>query len=87
MKNEASNLIVIVCPPLESYPKAPEDQSHAELSDCPKCSNKMWMSAKKRELIKFADSNEEILLACYSCFTEIVNEDPEFWKGSKMLKI
>lgn len=35
-------------PPLSDYEKPPEDQSHSELFDCPKCNEKMWLSEKKK---------------------------------------
>lgn len=90
MKNnkEPANLVVIVCPPLSYYPEAPKDQSYSELVDCPKCSNKMWLSAKKKALLEVHSMfNDEILLACYNCFTKIVRKGPEYWEASEMLKI
>ncbi len=71
------DLVILMCPPYPEYKTPPEDQSHSELFDCPKCNEKMWLSEKKKGVIMFASClDKEILLACYSCIKKIVEADP-----------
>jgi hypothetical protein len=85
MKNET---IAIICPPLSLYPEPLPDQSECEEFDCPRCKEKMWLSKKKKGIILFsACLNNNIILACYTCFTKMVIEDPELLKDSKMLEL
>lgn len=73
-------LVIIMCPPYPEYETAPKDQSHCELFDCPKCKGQMWLSEKKKDVLKFASSlNKDILLGCYSCIKKLVEEDPSFF--------
>lgn len=67
-------------PPLSQYPEQPSDQSKCELTDCPECKEKMWLSRKKKEIMKnFSPQN--ILMRCYDCLMEMVIKNPEFFKN------
>ncbi|HWW39646.1 MAG TPA: hypothetical protein VNZ46_10060 [Pedobacter sp.] len=82
------DLIIIACPPYSLYKKAPEDQSHSELVDCPICKLKMWLSEKKKELILMHTTiGDEIQLICYKCFKKEASECPEFFEDSEIIKI
>jgi hypothetical protein len=79
---------IIMCPPLSDYPKAPKDQPGCKLFDCPKCKNKMWLSEKKKGVLMIASCiNKEILLACYNCFEDMAEKDPEFILNTKRVDI
>ena len=81
MSNDA---VMVMCPPSPEYKEAPEDQSHSELFDCPKCKNKMWLSQKKKGVLMFASCiGKEIILACYNCITKMAKEDPSLFMESK----
>lgn len=71
-----NDAVIIVCPPYPEYKNAPEDQSHSELFDCPKCKQKMWLSEKKKGVLMFSSClNKEIILACYDCFRKLAKEN------------
>jgi len=64
----SDDLLTIMCPPLSQYPKPPADHSESTLTKCPHCKKKMWLSAKKKILIKeFEKMQKDILLICYPC--------------------
>ncbi len=80
--------VIIICPPYPQYKKAPDDQSHSELFDCPKCKEKMWLSVKKKGAIMFASFIEkEIILACYDCIEIMVQEQPGLFIESKQVDL
>ena len=54
MTDPKKDLVVIACPPHSEYVTQPDDQSHCELFECPKCKSKMWLSKKKKGIIMFA---------------------------------
>lgn len=84
----SNDLVIIMCPPLSDYEEQPEDQSHCELFDCPKCNKKMWLSQKKKGLMLFAACLEkEILLACYHCITQLAKDDPSLFTESKQVPL
>lgn len=67
---------IFICPPLAEYPQAPSDHSASELIDCPKCNEKMWLSIKKKNMIKKIKKNKtELFLGCYSCFVKFAQEN------------
>lgn len=79
-----NDLVVVMCPPYPEYKEAPQDQSHSELFDCPKCKSKMWLSQKKKGALMFAACiGKEIILACYDCITEISTKDQSIILDSK----
>jgi hypothetical protein len=81
-------IITIVCPPLRYYKKQPEDQSQCELTDCPSCGDKMWLSEKKKEKIEHHTFlGDDILCECYICFTQRVKKDPSIMQEAKMSEI
>ncbi len=64
----SEDLTIIMCPPLKDHPEPPGEQPGCKLFACPKCSNKMWLSKKKRGLLLFASlTNKDIFLGCYDC--------------------
>lgn len=68
----SKDAVMIMCPTLADYKEAPIDQSPCEPFDCPKCKEKMWLSAKKKGVILFAALVErEVILACYNCITKM----------------
>jgi len=70
--------VYVFCPPLSLYPEQPKDQSHCELVDCPECSQKMWVSDKKKGMMKFAETlGRKIIILCYPCFMNFCKEHPE----------
>ena len=88
----SKDLVVVMCPPLADYQEAPKDQSHCELTDCPECNQKMWLSEKKKGLLMFASClQKEILLSCYRCVKKTFQEDlsglKEIAKSIEMIKI
>lgn len=63
-----NDLVIIPCPDLKSYPQQPRDQSKCELVQCLYCNENMWLSEKKKAIIKFSNSvGKQIILACYPC--------------------
>jgi len=85
---DKNDLVVVMCPPLSEYKEAPEDQSHSELFDCPKCKNKMWLSEKKKGVLMFSSClDNDILLACYHCITKLAAEDPSLFQDSQEVNI
>lgn len=70
--------MILLCPPYSQYKEQPKDQSPAELFNCPKCKEKMWLSQKKKGMLMFhACANTHITLACHSCIIKILNENGE----------
>lgn len=64
-----TDLVMFFCPPLSIYPASPLDQSESEAVDCPICTQKMWLSIKKKFSIDLLKSvGKEIFLSCYICF-------------------
>ncbi len=76
----------VICPPLSDYPQPPRDQPGCELEKCPHCSEKMWISAKKRNL-----RNDKIIspenIYCYTCMYKKAEKDPSFLIGSERRNI
>ncbi len=69
--------LLVMCPPYPKFDEAPEDHSHSELRDCPKCKSKMWLSDKKKGMLMFAScTGKEIILGCYDCIKDMVQKDP-----------
>lgn len=84
----SNDLVIIMCPPLSDYEKAPDDQSLSDLCECPKCKQKMWLSDKKKGVILFSACLEkEILLACYHCITQLAKDDPSLFIYSKQVPL
>lgn len=80
--------VYIACPPLSEFEEAPKDQPNCQLTDCPKCKEKMWLSGKKRGVLMFAAvSNRDIYLACYKCFEQYAKDNPKIIRHTKMAKI
>ncbi len=83
-----SNVVIIPCPPKSDYPESPKDQSKSELHDCPKCNEKMWLSEKKQDALEsLSRANKEIILACYHCIKELVDERPELILNASKVNI
>lgn len=88
MTIEDNNICIIPCPPYPEYLEQPLDQSHCELSDCPKCDGKMWLSEKKIAAISLAEIiGREIILGCYNCIRKWADENPELLMQSKRIGI
>jgi hypothetical protein len=69
------DVVIVMCPPLAQYPKPPSDHSASTLTDCPDCNQKMWLSEKKKAMIKFAESfGKEIWMQCYPCSVKLGQE-------------
>lgn len=84
----SKDLVIVMCPPLSSYPEAPKDQSHSELFDCPKCKQKMWLSEKKKGVLMFASCvGKAILLGCYGCIKEKVESESSLFLDSKKVDL
>lgn len=80
--------IVVMGPPLSSYPTAPSDQSKADLHDCPFCKNKMWLSVKKKKLLIFHSClGNEIILGCYECIKKFIEDNQDVIGEIKKLEI
>jgi uncharacterized protein YbaR (Trm112 family) len=85
---EKKDLAIVMCPPYQEYKEQPKDQSHSELFDCPKCKGKMWMSEKKKGVLRFASVlGMEILLACYDCIAKLAKSNPEYFIDSERVDI
>lgn len=77
----SKDLVVLMCPPFSDYPNPPEDHSHSELFDCPRCNEKMWLSDKKKGALTLAACMKtETLLGCYPCIKKYVEEQHQFFK-------
>jgi hypothetical protein len=73
--NSSNDCVVVMCPPYPEYQEAPEDHSHSELFDCPKCNSQMWLSEKKKGVLMFSSClNKEIILGCYNCVKRLLEE-------------
>lgn len=84
----SKDLVIITCPPYPEFKEQPEDQSHCELYDCPKCKENMWLSEKKKGVLMAASCFEkEILLGCYHCIKKIVMDDPSILGESKTFEL
>lgn len=80
--------VIVPCPPLCDYPLAPEDQSHCELFDCPKCKNKMWLSQKKKGVLMYSSLiKKNIVLGCYNCITKMAHENPSLILGAEQVNL
>jgi hypothetical protein len=73
MNCELFDTLLIFCPPLSKYPQQPKDMSKCTLEPCPKCNKEMWLSEKKKELIK-DKKDMELILSCYDCFIEFAQD-------------
>lgn len=83
-----NDLVMIPCPDLKSYPEAPKDQSASDLFECPKCKEKMWLSQKKKGAIMFSAAiGKKIILACYPCMTEMVENDHALILDAKQVNL
>jgi len=83
-----NDLLIVMCPPYPEYKEQPKDQSHCDLRDCPKCSGKMWLSAKKKGILLFAASLEKhIILGCYDCIKKYVMENPHVFTDSEQINL
>ncbi len=83
---KTQEVYVIMAPPLSQYPEQLSDQSKCELVNCPKCKNKIWLSIKKKELMKKFNP-EQILLRCYDCLTKMALENPQDFARSTRIDI
>lgn len=82
------NIGIIVCPPLSKFKEQPSDMSHCTLEDCPTCGNKMWLSEKKKALIKtFNSLSNELIIGCYDCMEEFFKENAEYLLNAGNLNI
>jgi hypothetical protein len=61
----------LFCDPLSLYHEPPKRKEKYQLFDCPQCDDKMWVSEKKKELIKIID---DLLLICRLCFDKKLDE-------------
>jgi len=87
-KIDSADFAIIPCPPYPEYKTQPADQSHCELSDCPICKGKMWLSEKKKGMLALAESlKKDIFLGCYDCIKKIAMENSSWFKESKMIKL
>ena len=77
-----------MCPPYPEYKEALKDQSHCELFECPMCKNQMWLSEKKKGALMFSSClGKEILLGCYDCIKQEVENNPSFFIGSQQVNL
>jgi len=84
----SKDLVIVMCPPLSSFPEAPKDQSHCELFECPKCKEKMWLSEKKKGVLMFASCvGKHILLGCYDCIKNKVESEPSLFLESRKMDL
>ena len=75
MNKNNDNTIFIFCAPYPKYKNQPKDYSQSELSTCPLCENKMWLSIKKKQIIKTASElKKDIFLSCYDCFEDFAKK-------------
>ena len=66
---------ILFCAPHDGYPEPPPDYSAAELIDCPECHKKMWLTVKKKAVIKLCDqAKRPVLLLCFHCFMKKAEE-------------
>ena len=59
----------VYCHPLSIYHEPPTKKDNYELEGCPDCNNLMWISERKRELLRVL---EDVFLICMLCFDEKV---------------
>lgn len=84
----SNELVIIMCPPYSEYEEAPNDQSHCELFDCPKCGLKMWLSQKKKGVLMFASClGSDILFGCYDCIRERAANEPSLFINSETVDL
>lgn len=76
----------IFCPPLSKYPEQPKDMSLCKLEKCPDCNNEMWVSVKKKEIIKNV-KDREIILLCYDCFIKFAKKNPHLFSEHMRINI
>jgi len=70
---------VIMCAPLVMYPKPPKDQPGCLPIEC-ECGQPMWISAKKREMLKNKKPHDEVILKCYFCFEQFAKDYPNLFR-------
>lgn len=63
--------LYIGCIPLWAEPNHPTDQSPCIIQECPTCSEKMWVSQKKRD---HQDSHENVEIHCLKCIALSAHE-------------
>lgn len=78
--------VFMFCPPLSQYQEQPLDISKCTIEDCPKCKNKMWLSEKKKEIIK-KNEKENIYLLCFNCFSEFAKDNPKMFLNHKRINL
>ncbi len=84
----SNDCVIVACPPYPEYKEYPKDQSHSELTDCPRCSSKMWLSQKKKGVLAFSSClHKEIILACYDCIRKLAEENPSLFRSSKQVDL
>ena len=85
-----NNCSIITCPPLADYKLQPADHSASTTMDCPRCKNKMWISVKKKSVIKMAkNAGHTIILVCYHCIEQVLKEMKDngiFKTGDEIIK-
>lgn len=88
MTDESKDLRILMCAPLKDYPEKPKDYSESTIIECPKCSEKMWFTEKKKNLVdEFKSSKLDYLLCCFDCLRKIVEKDKSFFKNTFQVNI
>lgn len=59
-------ILLIVAPPVRVFQDPPKDQPDCISLECPICLNLMWVSQKKRNMLKSAT---DINMMCWDCFS------------------
>lgn len=81
MKFKSNNVALTFCPPLSTHPEQPKDGSECSIEECPHCQQEMWLSIKKKELMKLAEKmGKDNVLTCYTCLEGFIKDNPVYFK-------
>ncbi len=61
-----NDICVIFCMSVTDYPTKPNDISEAEKVPCPECKELMWLSVKKKAVLKLCTELKRNILHCCS---------------------
>ena len=72
LKLEQYGHMYIGCIPVHMHPRHPEDQSPCIVMPCNHCHKDMWVSEKKREMLK--EHPETYKMYCFVCLAEAAHD-------------
>lgn len=88
MFDKVKNSRILFCAPLKDYPEKPKDYSESTIIKCPKCSQEMWFTEKKKILVDYFESFKlDYTLFCFDCLRKLVMENKDDFKDAVQINI